>query len=97
MPTGQKVFDLANIVKHSELPDAFAVNVSNPVMSVSLQDVLSPSQDAHILLPAADAVSETIINLENTGGENSVTEDYSVHVNQESQLLHNQRLNNVII
>jgi hypothetical protein len=96
-PSGQKVFDLANIVKHSELPAVSAPNVSNHAMSVSLQDVLSPTQDAHIHLPAADAVSESIVNLENTGGINNLTEDYSVHVNQESQLLHNQRLNNVII
>jgi len=96
-PNGQKVFDLAKIVKHSEVPNASEVNVNNPAMSVSLQDVLSPSQDAHIHLPAADVVNESIINLENTGGENSVTEDYSVHVNLELQLLHNQHLNNVII
>jgi hypothetical protein len=94
---GQKVFDLANIVKHSEITNSSAENVNNLAINVSLQDVLSSSQDAHIHLPGEVGTSETIINLINTGGENSVTEDYSVHVNQESQLLHNQRLNNAII
>jgi hypothetical protein len=94
---GQKVFDLANIVKHSELPNASALDVNNSAMNVSLQDVLCPSQDAYVHLPGADAVNESIVNLENTGGEDNLTEDYSVHVNQESQLLHNQRLNNLII
>jgi hypothetical protein len=66
-------------------------------MNVSLQEVLISSQDAQLHLPGADGVNETVVNLENTGGEHNLTEDYSIHVNQESQLLHNQRLNNVII
>jgi hypothetical protein len=96
-PNGQKMFDLANIVKQCELPNTSALNINNNAMNVSFQDVLTTSQDAQLYLPGADGVSETIVNLEHSGGENNLTGDYSIHVNQESQLLHNQRLNNVII
>jgi hypothetical protein len=95
--SGQKVFDLASIVKHSEVESISSLNVNNTEANVTLQDVLTSGQEGILPLAGVNEASENIINLENTGGTNNVTEDYSVHVNQESQLLHNQRLNNVII